>query len=301
VTKRIDVLGVAGDVVGHVLAQVPVPASAPLVTRAASLHDDRYVAWWRDGSSDRSELADAPLISALLARVADGHLLQTLLAAFEEPGRLAGALRDEASFLATSPVGFDPHAQMTRDAVRRLSADARELLEIVWASIGLTWSFYAELWARTLRGPMADSCADVGGEIHELSAALPVVARETVRLSHPLGPHGRCFPEMIVVGAPARWNGLGPTDVAVRVAHESAVRCAGALLERTEWTEDGSTRRAASHWAVVEDLALRSVAVRLRGHRLHDAHARFVAGLDVAELRRADDALLAELLVRLDG
>lgn len=307
--REVEVFGVAGDVVAHVLAHVAVPASAPVVTRAASLYDERYVAWWREGSSYPSELrgssypsgiADASLIGALLARAPDGHLLQAMLVAFEEPTKLAAALNGEAAALATTLEGTGPHAEVARDAVRRLAVDGRDLLEIVWASIGLAWPSYSERWARLLRRPMKDSCADVGHELHELVRALPLVARETVRLSHPLGLRARCFPEIIVVGAPARWNDLGPGDAAVRVAHEAAVRAAAEMIEQAGWT-DGSAERAESHWALVEDLALRGVELRLRGHRHHAVHARFVANLDVAGLRRADDALLAELVARLDG
>jgi hypothetical protein len=242
-----------------------------VVTRAASLFDERYVAW-AAGALPEGAVApaarDAALVGALLATTPGAHRLQGLLRAHADVEELVrAAARD-----------------LPGEALERLTADRPELVELVRCAAALAAPDYAEAW----RG-LGLAAGESGVRAALEGAGLACLADVRVLLSHPLGVRGRGFGDAVIVGAPTDWCGLGAGDVAARALHEIAVGIASAR----------SSGDAARRWAEAEAVALEALARRLRGTPLARAHAAFVASLDLSALAAPDassvDAVLAEL------
>lgn len=255
----VTLAGPAFDAVAHLLALVPVPASAPLVTRAASLWDPRYAAWTArlPPACTAPAAADAPLLGALLARAPAGERLQALLVLHPSVDELARAaahpLREAAS----------AGAPWARTALEGLAAEAEALVEVARCAAALLARPYAEAW-RALEPELAAGARAVGAALE--AAGLAALTETPVRLSHPLGPRGRGLGDAVVVGAPGGWSELSALDVAARAAHEVAVLRAAA--------------HGANGWGEAEALALAAAARAARGTPLEEAHAAFVQGLD---------------------
>jgi hypothetical protein len=283
---RIEPFGPTGDVVAHMLAHVPVPAAAPIVTRAGSLHDPRYVAW----ASVTLPLAatepaanDGALLGELLARAPDGIAIQRLLVAFDDADALGRALRGPASELAD--VGLRERARASR-----------LLWEIAWAAIGLAWPAYRDAWHEVVEPEVTAGVASLAEVLGRAAAAVPAVARERVRVSHPLGSRARCFETCIVVGAPGSWCSLDSPAIAARVVHEVVVRRASELVAARAPMLDAN-----EHWAKTEGLALPAAARRLAGHALAAPYAAFVGSLDVKGLHEPEHGLIDAVCDALDG
>ncbi|HEY4116616.1 MAG TPA: hypothetical protein VGM56_02120 [Byssovorax sp.] len=279
--------GVGFDVAAHLLAHVPVPASAPRLARAASLWDARYVAWARATLPEATIgpiVRDAALLGALVGRGPGGHRLQAMLGLHDDAEGWARAARVDVGELARG---------WAADALVALADDARELVEVARADAGLVAWSYARARDGAIAREIDEATAAVAGRLSELLEAVPAIAGARVMLSHPLGRCGRALPDAIVVGAPAAWNGLDADEAAVRVAHEVAVHLATGALG----AEGDETR-----WLGVEAAALDAVALRLAGTPFSRAHAAFTSGLaPLGPPIPGHAARVRDLITRLEG
>lgn len=259
----------------HVLAHVP--QGGP-----GELHDPRYVAWSTRTLGDDGLARDGALIGA---RWRERPALSVLHALPELFGSIAQLRRAAAR----------PLAALARDEVAApallgaLQAADAVAVELAFAALGLAARRFEACLRATIIPALTPARAAVAAAIEALTPAFPGLAEARIEVVWALGGRGRALPERILVGAPAAWLGLDPATPAVVAAHEQSVRV-----------------RGAEPYAVAEWRALIDVADRIAGApaALRDAHARWLAGLDLSSVARgaiaaglatpADAAALAE-------
>lgn len=166
-----------------------------------------------------------------------------------------------------------------------LAASALELNEIEDADARALASLRAHHcdgleWLRTDLLLIAQAYAASAPDLTSEASALQEHAADLVDLGLPehfevapsLGPRGRAYPNVIIVGAPQPWWCRDEIDRAIPLVlaiHENAVR-------------SGAGDYVTSEWA-----ALRSVARTLHTSPLADSHQRWLATLDLEELLTA--------------
>jgi hypothetical protein len=232
------------EAVFHVLAHVDV-GRVP-----ASCHDPRWIRWAaeRMGPAAQRRLAE------------DAAVLATTLASHEHLARAqALAWAFPSADAARAVAARDLDALEKNDALS-LALSAGPGAEVLRAAAEL------ELDAIEALGAPPDDRAAIARALAAVAAAAPYLARCDVRLARPLPVRGRAFGRAIVVGFP-RIAGAEADFVAWQAAHEATV------LEIGPGAFEDVERRAIA--------TLRS---RARRAGLGDAHARWLAGIDLSAL-----------------
>ncbi|MBX7191358.1 MAG: hypothetical protein K1X94_04845 [Sandaracinaceae bacterium] len=231
-----------------------------------SLRDERYRAWSRAALPElaRSPLAeDALAISRRIEEEGCAAAVQWL----PRLHRSIEALRATARLELTDGA-MDAHSDPV--ALRAMRARHGDGVEWLRADLLLAAGAFVEVHERVRVEPR------VLTETREILAsfAAPEVPPIVV-LDHALGAHGRAFPEVVYVGAPAAWNGLDAHMPAVLALHEHAVRRAQGSFEEREWSAlvrverlvepEEALRRAHAAWLVEASLEPLLDAARVRG------------------------------------
>jgi hypothetical protein len=293
-----EVAGPELDAAAHLLAHVAIPASAPALVRASSLHDPRYVAWAAAAlgrAATAPAAVDGPLLGALLASCRNGHLLQALLELHADAQAMVRAATRDLEALTEAPLEGVARDATRLDrgaltALRELARERADVVEIARCALGLLAIPYVEAWSSRALPELDASRAAVERALAEVATAMPSLAARVVRLSHPMGRHGRGLTRAIAVGAPAPWNGRDAAQAAALVAHEHAASVATGVVGR-------SVDEAGARWRLAERLALDASAARLRSGEVATAHRAFVATLDLSALPVvASSSLLTEVL-----
>jgi hypothetical protein len=137
-----------------------------------------------------------------------------------------------------------------------------------------------------------EACARIAPVLERACEIDPSLRACEIELSSVLGRRGRAFGRStLLAGAPGKWSGHSDEHVAIQLLHERAVQTASdADYVRAEWD------------------ALTSLALRVEGTALHDAHAGWIRGIDLRPLAQAAHALgliaredLARALIRREG
>ncbi len=243
----------------HALAHIPLQGPE-------RLFDPRYVAFAeRTLPLEAREplAADAQAIGAELERTSTSGAVQWL--------PLLHA--DVASFTKTALSELKELGPVDADGTALAALQAVESRAIEWLRADLL--LIAEAFVLTYhRTPQS-----VSNELEALLSTVPAPEKPArVELALALGPRGRAFTDVVIVGAPAAWWCMDEVDraiPAVLALHEHAVLgAAGDYVDR-EWQ------------------ALTSLARRIVGHdeRLRAAHQRWLARLDL-------DGLVASVVAR---
>lgn len=258
------VVAIADDftqLVAHVLAHVE-------LGRAGDLYDPRYVAWAREhldaGCCETLE-HDAALIGARWR--ADARL-DVLHGMFE----LHGDLAEYRGTMSRTLAELDPHEVRSAGVLASLREGAiAPIAELLHTTLALIADDFAAALRRL--GPLlGHGCAQLHPRLQRLVAAVPGLEHARVEVVWALGMHGRAFSDRILVGAPSSWSDCRPERQAVLAAHECCVRAS----EADDYV--------GSEWEALVTLA-RSMQ-RLDDLALRDAHASWLAELDLAELVR---------------
>ena len=159
-------------------------------------------------------------------------------------------------------------------------ADARVLarvrdakhVELLRAAISLAAPAFATAWHRELLASCLERLERLRAPMAEATERCPALQGADVELVWSLGARGRAFERRVLVGVPDDWSGLAPESPAVLAMHEAMVRDAG--------------RRESGDYVRAEWSALSAVARQLAdaSDALRDAHASWLAGLDLAPL-----------------
>ncbi len=251
------------ELVLHVLAHVRTPG--PL-----DLHDERYVAWAAARTPELSRVKvqpDAELLAGAWSD-AEADVLQGWTDLHHE---LSGFVRTKERALAElgDEDVDDP------ELLARLQASSPVFTELFHAQLGLLVHWFAGLHAVHVAPALATACTSVGEHCASVLELAPSLGRFRVELAWSLGPRVRVSRRRIIVGAPAAWNDVDAEVSAVLVLHADALRRAGA--------EDPALAR----WSALVELAESLSTSSSAGARLRDAHARWLAGLELAPLCRA--------------
>ncbi len=226
----------------HGLAYVPLPGPE-------RLDDARY----------RAHAAATLPAEAIEPLASDGPAIGAAFGAASMAAQWLPVLHPSVrAFLATGALETSDLREGDPSALAALQAHRCDALE--WLRTDLL--LIAEAYVRGAPA-LDDEAAELSAAAAEL-AALPLPT--AIAIAPSLGPRGRAYPNLIVVGAPQAWWCRDATDRAVPLvlaAHEHAVR----------------THRA-DH-AIREWAALRSVAHALAGTALEAAHQRWIASLDL--------------------
>ncbi|HUT34346.1 MAG TPA: hypothetical protein VNE39_12745 [Planctomycetota bacterium] len=231
------------DVVYHVLAHVPVPASD-----ASSLFDEAYVRWseralgaagLRAGKVPRTLVLDAPLLASLYAASRQGFLLHAWPLLWD----------DAESFLRDMPADLgavewaDAGRARLAESIRGNTAPALPdlLRTALWSELV---NGYEAAWRRVV-GPRSEAYRqEFARLVGDVAARLPELRGFQWVLCHPLRWHGRLLeregaPPVIAVGVADAELGVPPWHPVLQGCHECFV---------------GQARRAAADdapWATV--------------------------------------------------
>jgi hypothetical protein len=248
------------QLVAHVLAHVALDG------QPGNLYDGRYVAWAREQTTAVAhELLehDAALIGA---RWRGDRRLDVLHGMFELHGDSNEFRRTTARTLAELAVQDVRSPQLLALLRGPAIAPVAELLHT-------TLSLLVDDFTLMLDGlgPQLEAArAQVEPLVLRLAAIVPELEHARVELVWGLGAHGRAFPDRILVGAPSAWSGCSAARQAVLAAHECCVRASLA--------DD----YLGSEWDALVGLA--RAMLSMSDSELRDAHARWLAGLDLDEL-----------------
>jgi hypothetical protein len=261
-SSRLAIADRFAQLVAHVLAHVP------LAEQPGNLHDARYVAWARERMPANACALlehDAALIGE---RWRSDRRLDVLHGVFELQGDLDEFRRTAARTLAE----LEMHEVRSPTLLALLRDPAiAPIAELLHTTLALLVDDYA----LTLAGlaPQLESAREsVEPILDRLAAIVPGFEHARVELVWALGVHGRAFPDRILVGAPAAWSGCSAARQAVLAAHEHCVRASVA--------DD----YLGSEWDALVGLA--RIVGGSNDPELRDAHARWLAELDLDELLR---------------
>lgn len=253
----------------HVLAHVP--RSGP-----ADLHDAGHIA--------ASARLFSPRASALLAE--DAATLAALWRADPSLDALDGLPELHASLHSFRRTATRPLASVQADevaappllrALQRLGPAG----ELVHASLALLADEFAAVFNTEIEPIVRRGQDELRPWLTRLYAQIPGLADARIELVWALGPRGRAMPTRILIGCPGHLTDAATP--AIVAAHEYAVCTSGQVDHvHAEWS--ALVRLARSFKKTAPD-------------PLRDAHARWLAGLDLADLlTAARDAGLVEHL-----
>lgn len=240
------------QLVFHLLAHVPRPGPG-------DLYDPHHV----DASARRFGAATRALLASDAA---------TLAALWRDPALdILDALPDlHASLAAFRRTAARALAELTADdvacpdilfALQRLGAPA----ELVHATMGLVADEFARVHAAEIEPSLNVATGELEASLAPLAATVPGLAAARIELVWALGSRGRALPGRLLVGSPRA--DLDPRLPAVVAVHEHAVCTSGHVdYLRAEWS------------------ALVRGARWLRPTPLRDAHARWLASLDLSAI-----------------
>jgi hypothetical protein len=235
----------------HVLAHVPRPGPG-------DLHDRRHL--------DRSAQHFAAPTRALLA--SDAATLAALwrsspaldvLDALPDLHASLPAFRRTATRTLAELTAGDVACPEVLSALQRLGPPA----ELVHATMSLVVDEFARVHAEAIAPELARASATIAAHLTPLP--IPGLTSARIELVWSLGPRGRALPGRLLIGAPR--EDIDPRLPAVVAAHEYAVSTSGQVdYLRAEW----SALLRAARW--------------LRPTPLRDAHARWLATLDLSAI-----------------
>lgn len=246
------------DLVLHVLAHIRAPG--PL-----NLHDARYVEWAAARSPDLSRLKvqpDATLLASAWCED-DAELLRRWTDLHHD---LAGFMRTKDRAMAELQAEDVDDAEL----LAQLQGCSPLFIELFHAQLGQVAQAFAGLHAVHIAPAVTAACVAVAEHCASAMELAPALADARVELAWALGPRTRVSQRRIIVGAPAPWNGLDAAAVAVVVLHGEAVR------------RSDSRDSVMAQWSALLELA--DVIARESAPALREAHARWLAELDLAPL-----------------
>lgn len=257
---RVVVADRFAQLVAHVFAHVALDG------QPGNLHDARYVAWARERiTTDARGLLehDATLIGE---RWRSDRRLDVLHGVFE-------LQRDVDEFRRTCArtlTELDAHEVRSPTLLALLRDPAiAPVAELLHTTLALLVDEFALVLAG-LAPQLESARAQVAPLVDRLAAIVPGLEHARIELVWALGVHGRAFSDRILVGAPTAWSGCSAARQAVLAAHEHCVRASlAADYLDSEWHALVRLARAMHH---ADDPELR------------DAHARWLAELDLDEL-----------------
>jgi hypothetical protein len=280
------VLGAAtnhADLTFHALAFVPPRLDAPAVVRAASLHRP---AWMRFAEQRMPPAAvvpiarDAPLVGGLCGSAAAAIALQRFALLHETIAGFLAAVRRPLAELGPGDVARPGD-------LAALQAAPAAPIEIFRAALGLAARAFAAVHTTALR-PFAERVIEgLAPRLARLSGEVPGLGSLEVRVSATLGPRGRLFEDLMLVGTGTLPDEAGAVDTdapLLLVAHEGAVRAAAAVLRE---------QRTEAAWALTERVALDAGEQAYRGTCVAAAYGAWRAALDEHGLATRDRALRA--------
>ncbi|GAB5542923.1 MAG: hypothetical protein SangKO_026830 [Sandaracinaceae bacterium] len=242
----------------HALTFLPLPGPE-------RLSDARYLAWLRatlPGMAWEPIARDAETIVAL-ARGDASLDLQLLPELYGDVAQLRATAALAMTELSDGDVADARVLARVRDAKH---------VELLRAAISLAAPAFATAWHRELLASCLERLERLRAPMAEATERCPALQGADVELVWSLGARGRAFEQRVLVGVPDDWSGLAPESPAVLAMHEAMVRDAG--------------RRESGDYVRAEWSALSAVARQLADatDALRDAHARWLAGLDLAPL-----------------
>lgn len=200
----------------HAYAFVPVPARAPLLARAASLHAPAYVDWCarhlpREASEPLAEVA-------------------TLL------GQLAGK---DAAFVHLQALAREPwEVPAFLEQVAAEETDLGLFEGLFRTSVALVADAFAESYPDVVRLAAAPGLARAEESLRDAAQVVRALAHAEIHAVASLGPRGRLFGERSMsLGIPVPWSDQAATDTALLAVHELAVDAATAVLGHHRWAE----------------------------------------------------------------
>jgi hypothetical protein len=241
----------------HVLAHVPRAGPGDLCDRrhveaSARCFSPRATALLADDAASLAALWSSSALDAL-----DG--LPDLHASLPEFRRTAARALAE---LRPEDVADPPLLR----ALQRLGPAG----ELVHASLGLLAAEFSAVWTDTLEPTLRRGLDELRPWLARLCEPVPGLASARIELVWALGARGRAMPTRILIGCPGHLtDAIAPAIVA---AHEHAV------------CTSGQVDHARAEWSALVRLArwLRAAPASLR-----QAHARWLAGLELGELLTA--------------
>lgn len=250
----LDVADGFTQLVFHVLAHVVRPGPE-------NLYDDGYVAWARERfSAEATALLaeDAEVLGAL----AHAEYLEVLDAWPQLHGSLAAFRRTAGRALAEVRADEVQEARLLKSLQGTGPAG-----EVMHAAMGLLAGEFAGVHARWIAPWGREAAAAVLPWTTALGEAAPGLASARVELVWALGRRGRALPGRVLVGC-GDWR-ADPVTPAIAAMHEYAVWSSGQVdYVRTEL--DALSRGA--RWVAAAPA------------RLREAHARWLAGLELRPL-----------------
>lgn len=242
----------------HVLAHIKAPGPF-------DLHDARYTEWTAARTPDLSRLKVQP-DAALLSGAWSAEDAQLVLRCIDLHHDLAGFVRTKDRAVAE----LLPEDVDDPELLGRLQNCSPLFIELLHAQLGQVVQPFAGLLAVHIAPAVAAACPAVAEHVTHAIELAPGLADARIELAWALGPRARVSARRILVGAPAPWNGLEASAVAVVAMYGEAVR-------RLDTGDP-----IAAQWSALLELA--DVIGRDPAGTLRDAHAKWSAEIDIAPL-----------------